>query len=635
MAQNQPPDQSAEVHVAFFPADRQVAVKQGSSLLAAARSAGIDLEFACNGNGTCGKCKVRLVSGAVTAMSPEERRLLSASEIESGYRLACVTYLLGDVVVGVAQNIDHSSMRIEADGFTADFVIDPPFKKRVFDLQPPSLEDHRPDLERLSAAIGRTVGVERHLQGLRNLSTLLRAADFTVTAVFKDGELIGVEAGDTQTECYGIALDIGTTTIVLSLIALDSGAELATASAANAQGQYGQDVISRIQFAGQANGLELLQVAIVRQINQLIAAVCQKAGIKREHIYELVAAGNTTMLHLLLGVSPATLANAPYVAVFLEGITLAAQEIGVEIAPFGLVYTLPSVSSYVGGDIVAGMIATGLHHADHPVLLVDIGTNGEIVFGSRQGLVACSCAAGPALEGMNISCGTIAVAGAVEKVTLGATVEFQTIGAKPPVGICGSGIIDMVAELLRSNISDRSGRLKTREKYLAAGGPERLAERIKNDGQLRFELTTPEASSGTDSVVKNVYISQKDIRQVQLAKAAIASAIEVLIKEVGTTPEAIGAVYVAGAFGKHLRRENLLRTGFIPQELGERIEFVGNTSKTGAAMCLLSKTLRREAEEIARQTRYFELSVYPGYDNLFFSAITFPNDETDREKKGE
>lgn len=620
MGQDQPPDRPGTAKVTFVPDQRGVAVQQGSTLLEAARAAGIDLEAACNGSGTCGKCKVQLIDGAVTPLTGEERKRLRAPEIDSGYRLACVTRILGDVTVRIAGGLDHSSMRIVEEGFRPDFDIDAPLKKRYFELKPPALDDHVPDLERVRRETGIAFSAGNGLNLLQGLPGLLREADFKITAVFQGEELIGVEAGDTSGACFGIALDIGTTTLVLSLFDLNSGVEMATASALNAQTKYGQDVISRIQSAAQADGLARLQGAIVGQINELIASVCNTSGVKREHIYELVAAGNTTMLHLLLGVAPNSLAHAPYVAAFLEGITVKAAAVGIHLSEFGLLYAMPSVSGYVGADIVAGIVATGLHRADAPVLLVDIGTNGEIVFGSRDGLVACSCAAGPALEGMNISCGTVAVDGAVEKVDIGPAVAIQTIGGKPPVGICGSGIIDAVAELLRNKISISSGRFRTRAEFLEAGGPEFLAERIKDDGELRFELTDPDSPGGS------VFISQKDIRQVQLAKGAIASAIEVLIGEVGVPAAEIAHVYVAGAFGKHLRRENLTRTGFIRPELGDRIAFVGNTSKAGAAICLLSRAARLEAERIAKQTRYFELSVYPGYDRLFLNAIAFPKD---------
>lgn len=631
MGRNQPIDNLSRVNVTFYPANLTVAVARGSTLQEAAGLAGVDLEFACNGNGTCGKCKVQCRGGEVTEVTPEERQILRLPELESGYRLACLTRALGDVAVQIEREIDRSGIRIVADGLKPDFQIDAPVRKRYLALEPPSLEDHVPDLERVLREAGRPLAAGNFLGALRSLPAVIRTADFKITAVFKEEELIGVEAGDTTAACYGVALDIGTTTLVLALIALDSGAEIASASAVNAQGKYGQDVISRIQFAGREDGLAQLREAIVQQINDLIAAVCLEAGVSRCNIYELVAAGNTTMVHLLLGVSPDSLARAPYVAAFQEGVSLPARQTGIEISEFGWLYVMPSVSSYVGADIVAGIIATSLQKSERPALLVDIGTNGEIVFGSREGLVACSCAAGPALEGMNISCGTIAVAGAVEKVDIGADVALQTIGGKPPLGICGSGIIDAVAELLRNQISESSGRVRDREAFLAAGGRASLAERIKDDGELRFELAASETGpAGAGSAAKGIYISQKDIRQVQLAKAAIASAIGVLMQEVGAAVAAISAVYVAGAFGKHLRRENLLRTGFIRPELGERIAFVGNTSKTGAAICLLSKEMRREAERVAQKTRYFELSVYPGYDQLFFKAIAFPKEEMGR-----
>jgi uncharacterized 2Fe-2S/4Fe-4S cluster protein (DUF4445 family) len=625
MGQNQSLDSNGMVKVVFYPEGRMSKVPKGSMLLAAAQAADVNLEASCNGNSTCGKCKIQWIDGAVTEVTPEERKILHPAEIESGYRLACATQILGDVTVRIGREIKQTTLQIEADGLKPDFVIDAPLQKRYLELTPPTLDDPATDLERVVRAIGQPLAKGNLLMALRNLPELLRAVDFKVTAVFEEDQCIGIEAGDTHNECYGIALDIGTTTVVLTLIEIHSGVELATAAAANAQGKYGQDVISRIQFSTQAGGLKQLREAIVQQINELITIVCRKSGVKREYLYELVVAGNTTMTHLLLGVSPENLAHSPYVAVFREGISLGAAEMGIQISPFGLVYIIPSVASYVGGDIVAGMLAIGLQHSASPALLVDIGTNGELVFGSRDDLVACSCAAGPALEGMNISCGTIAVAGAIEKVDIGPDVVLQTIDNQPGVGICGSGIIDTVAELLRKGISERSGRMRSRKDFLAIGGEDSLAERIKDHGELRFELIAAESTTTPARENRAIFISQKDLRQVQLAKAAIASAIEVLMKEKGINASKVAQVYVAGAFGKHLRKENLLRTGFIPAELGERIVFAGNTAKTGAILCLLSKEMRLEAEQIAKKTRYFELSVYPGYDQLFFKAIAFPS----------
>lgn len=608
---------AGRVRAVFLPSNRVVESKKGANLLDLAAEAAIDMHNPCNGAGTCGKCKIQLLEGDVSPITKEESNLLSPSEIAHGFRLACRTDILSDVAARAVGEIDGSRVRILEDGFEFErLACNPVIEKAYVELEKPLLDENLPDIERVERQVRKKFAPTAKLRVLRSLPYVLRDSGFRVTIVHAGEEIIGVEAGDTTGESYGVAVDIGTTTVVASLIDITTGAEVATASAINPQGRHGQDVLSRIGHAESSRGLKKLHQLIVGKIGELIAEVCRRSSIDPTSIYEAVVAGNAAMVHLFLGVAPTSLGVSPYTPVFAEGVTVGAGDIGLAISDWGQVHAMPSVSSYVGADIVAGIIATDLHHSKEPALLVDIGTNGEIVFGSRDGLVACSCAAGPALEGMNIACGTIAADGAVEAVSIDGDVEITTIGGGPPTGICGSGIIDAVAELIRSDTVDRSGRLRTVEDLLAAGGRPSVAGHIRTDGEVKFALTDDGGG---------IFISQKDIRQVQLAKGAISSGIGVLLKEVGASTDDIGKVFVAGAFGQHLRVESLARVGLIPQELTKKVTFVGNSSKTGAALCLLSRDKRAEAEVVAAKTKYFELSIYPGYDRLFVESLVFPS----------
>jgi uncharacterized 2Fe-2S/4Fe-4S cluster protein (DUF4445 family) len=371
-----------------------------------------------------------------------------------------------------------------------------------------------------------------------------------------------------------------------------------------------------------------MRVAILKQINSLISEAISQLDAKINDIYTVGIGANTTMLHLLLGVCPGSIALSPYQSTFTSIAPIPATNVGIAVSESALLYLLPSVSSYVGGDIVSGVIATGMHRAKIPSMLIDIGTNGEIIFGSQNGFVACSCAAGPALEGMNISCGMLARKGAVESVCVeNGDISLGVIGDVPPEGICGSGIVDAVAVLLDFGIISSSGRMRENitDETGCAGKSTSLAKRICPEGNLRFVL-------GHNTKGDEIYISQKDVRQVQLAKAAILSAIGVLLKELGVTFEKIEKVYIAGAFGRHLRLKNMVRIGIVPPEFKDKVIFVGNTSKSGAALAVMSSRAFAESETVRRMTKYFELSAYEGYENSFLDATAFQNIAKEVEK---
>lgn len=413
-------------------------------------------------------------------------------------------------------------------------------------------------------------------------------------------------------KCCGIALDIGTTSIVAELINLESGETLGISSCLNPQTALGGDVLTRISYAiNQADGARILQSEVVKGINRLINNLCCLGGITHEEIFEVVVAANTTMLHLLLGVDPRSLAIAPYRAVFTHQLEVSPGAVGVKIAPGGVLTLLPSASAFVGADIIAGLLATGFYRYREPSLFIDIGTNGEIVALKDDLLVGTSSAAGPALEGMNISCGCRAEKGAIERANISTdgTININTIGHTAPIGLCGSGLIDLVAELVRVGLIEPSGRLVNKENL-----PPGLANRlIKHQGQPAFLV----------SESRDVVLTQKDIRQVQLAKGAIATGIELLLKELDISYGEVQRVLVAGAFGYHLRPSSLTSIGLLPFELKEKIIFVGNTAKEGARTVLVNKDTASELHQICQRLKIKELSFLPEFQDSFVQQLAF------------
>ncbi|PAW79953.1 MAG: hypothetical protein B9S32_01095 [Verrucomicrobia bacterium Tous-C9LFEB] len=598
------------LHLHFTSKNQTLTANHGDNLLEKIIEANLDIDNACNGMGSCGKCRVQLDPATAPAPLEDELRLLESDELRDGIRLACLHRIQHDLALDiVSERNTGDTVRVLEDGLTVNTDIEGASLEKIYvELPAPTLEDNGTDEQRLSSRVGADYHNGNHLRLLRKLPVVLRDSRHKVTAVLYNGEIIDVEPGDTTRRLYGVAVDIGTTTVVAAIIDLNTRKEIGSAAAVNAQRSFGQDVISRIQYA-EAGGQEQLRLLIIEQLNSLVEQAATTAKIDVGSIYEIAIAANSTMLHLLLGISAASLSTAPYQAVFRNSVGIRAIETGLRIAEAGILYLLPSVSSYVGADIVAGVIATDMHLADEPALLVDIGTNGEIIFGSKDGFVACSCAAGPAFEGMNISCGSVAITGSIEAVRISpGKVDIKTIGHAPANGICGSGIVDVVAQLVLTGIVQSNGRFSKEAATL-------YADRLRNDGGQKFNLTED----------GNVYISQKDIRQVQLAKGAIASAIEVLLRELGERSARIQHVYIAGAFGKHLNIESLALLGMIPPAFANKVSFVGNTSKTGAVKCLLSRRYKEEAHAVLDRTKYLELSVYPGYESLFVESIAFPS----------
>ncbi len=584
----------------------------------------------CGGKGRCGKCRVVVVEGEFSPVTDGERRHLSPQDLARGLRLAClVRPTAGPARVeleGERAGVGNKASLIEEK-----FAILPPFRKTLLTLPQPGLQDQASDQSRILRQLGEDApGMP--LAVLRKLAGALRKNGFSATLCHSRDRVIAVEAGDTRDSLYGVAVDIGTTTVAAYLMDMTRGENLDVLSALNAQGAFGGDVISRIHYAmTRPEGLRLLGVKILDQIDSMITALARRNGIDPERIYGVSLAANTTMLHLALGLPPENIAAAPFISVTTEAQRVPSRELGLSIAPGALVQVLPSISGYVGADIVAAVLAGGMDQAESPCLLIDIGTNGEIVLGDRSGMVACSTAAGPAFEGAHVRNGVGGVAGAVNGVFPGkGRPAFTTIADAPPLGLCGSGIVDLLALLLRAGIVDETGRMLSRDEAASAGIPDDyLRGMTEAEGEPAFVLVPEEESA----VGAPIMMTQKDVREIQLAKAAIAAGIDTLIGHAGITPGEIGTLRLAGGFGSYIRRESAAAIGLIPGELLHRVEVMGNAAGRGAIMALLSENMWKRCDEIRRAVRYIELSSSPEFQDAYIDRMFFPKENTKTDNK--
>ena len=618
-----------QVRVTFEPHGRAVSVLSGTKVLEAAAQIGLALETPCGGAGTCGKCRVQMTARAPKP-SAADRKVFSRQQLAGGWRLACQAAITSPAVVRIPDAslfANQHQILVEAQKAGADQVV-PAVRKIYVELPRATLDDDAPDLLRLERHVG---AVKTDLELLRELPSLLRAGDFKGTAVVTDHRLIDFEPGDTSDRCCGAAFDIGTTTVVGSLMDLRTGDDLAVASCVNPQVSFGDDVLSRIKHSGSCDDcLEELRAVILDAVEQLMDQMCAEAKVAREHVYELAFAGNTTMEHLLCGIEVTQLGQVPFVPAHARGLMLRAAELGVAIHKRGAAYVFPVIGGFVGGDTVAGVLATRLAEQEGPSLLVDIGTNGEIVVAHQGKLLAASTAAGPAFEGARISCGMRATRGAIEKVVFqpsvhgtpavpGGDVRCGVIGEAPPIGMCGSALVDLAAELLNAGIVTSEGRLLPPEE-LPAGLSEGLRRRVSRrpDGQTQFLVT-----GGGES---QVTLTQRDVRELQLAAGAIRAGIAILLKQAGLTAADLSCVLIAGAFGSFIRRNHAQRIGLLPAQIDhKRIHYVGNASLSGAKWALVSTKARRQAEELARRTRHVELSRDADFQTQFAEAMIFPH----------
>jgi uncharacterized 2Fe-2S/4Fe-4S cluster protein (DUF4445 family) len=495
-------------------------------------------------------------------------------------------------------------------------LLDPNVRKVYVELTEPDLGDQRSDVERLRDALtAEGFDMKADLRVLRTLPGALRGAEFKVTAVLGGDQLVGLEAGDTREENYGVAFDLGTTTVVGTLMNLRTGMAEAVRSTLNGQAPFGADVISRISHGMQGDEAKSeLREAIQRTMNGVLQELYESAGVSRDRVYETVVVGNATMLHLLLGIDATPISMMPFTPAFREPLYLPAREVGLDIHPGGYVQTLPVIGAYVGADIVAGVIATGLAREEKLRVFVDVGTNGEIVLGSVKRVLCTAAPAGPAFEGSQIRCGMRATDGAIEGVTLTDHIELQVIGGDiPPKGICGSGLVDTVAQLRLIGLLDAGGKMRSREEVPEHPLSDHL---ITVDGVRAFLLA------------ENVYLSQRDVRELQFGKGSIATGIKVLMDVMGVTTADLDEVLLGGSFGSYLNPESAKIIGLVPPVDVDRILSVGNTAGEGAKMSLLSFRERQVAFELPEKIEYVELSGRSDFNESFVSVLAFPELET-------
>jgi uncharacterized 2Fe-2S/4Fe-4S cluster protein (DUF4445 family) len=677
---------SGTIKVTFEPEGKAAYVLAGSLVLEAAARAGIIIDTPCGGRATCGKCRI-VARGGCSEPTETERRMFTAKELAAGLRLACQAKVLADTSVTVPDASRFFEQKILTTGVGGTSHVCPAVIKRAVRVPEPTLEDQRADTDRVLAALGDgdtpsslprafhnspregtspgypPAGLEpaggarapRPLEGrgmprpylgvseykldlaaARQLPAAMRAVPHHLTVVLFDHEIIAFEAGDTTSRCFGAAFDIGTTTVVGSLLDLTTGREIAVGARTNPQVAFGDDVVARITHAT-AGGLADLQTKIIECLNDILEELTGKAGIPREAIYEVTTVGNTTMNHLLLGLDPQNVALVPFPAVIRQAVHLPAADLGIRIHPRGMLYTMPNIAGFVGGDTVGVILAADMLHREKITLAVDIGTNGEMVLGNRERLVSCSTAAGPAFEGARIRYGMRAADGAIEQIRFSDDVEISVIGNAPARGLCGTALIDAVAELLRAGIVEPTGRMLGPDKA-PASVPDALRRRIlpveQASGLLASGTLAPHggpsfilAHAAETSLGEPVVLTQRDIRQVQLAKGAIRAGIEVLKTELGVDDGGIDAVLLAGAFGNFIRRSNALRIGLLPPVEHQRIHFIGNGAVVGAKMVLACTDYRDEAELASLRTEYLELGSRMDFQSQFASAMMFPEED--------
>jgi len=611
-----------ELKVTFQPTGRTVYVLSGTPVMEAAGRAGIILQSPCGGKGTCGKCRVRLINPATE--SDEGTDGIPDELVRDGYRLACQTHVTEDIVIEIPKESLFEATEKILTGDTGQIaVLHPVVRKQFFDLGEPDSHNAGSDAARLQDVIGE---VEIPFAMLQKLPLFLRANAWQGTAVVIGSRLAGLEVGDTADKAYGVAMDLGTTTVVATLFDLTSGAELALVSAMNPQVSYGDDVIARISKVRENHGaLAELQHVVIKAINGMIQTLTEKAAVPVRQIYEITVAGNSTMQQILCGLDPSALGEVPFVQVFDAPLRVPTATLGISANSGGEVFVFPQVGGFVGGDTVAGVLAAAMDRSDKPVLLVDIGTNGEIVLAHNGKLQATSTAAGPAFEGARIVQGMRATAGAIEKIVVGEDVVLNVIGNAKPAGLCGTALIDAVAELLSCGIIDETGRILESEE-----APEGISDALRSrlvemDGQVNFML----ASANESSSGEPVYLWQKDVRELQLASGAIRAGINILLRRAGLEADDLGAVLLAGAFGNFIRRSNARRIGLLPQIACDRIRFIGNAASLGAKLALLSADERKLASNIRTITEHVDLSLDPEFQMEFGMAMMFPENITD------
>jgi len=599
--------------VRFEPSGRTAEASPGETILDLAGHLSIPIESVCGGRGKCGRCRV-IVRASSLPISPEDAKFLSEEELDQGVRLACRFKIVEDTEVETLGGFSTGEQIILQES-SSHAIIDPLVRAIDITLRPPTLLNPLSDHERLETALlseleGKRLHIPHSL--LAKLPSLLKGESFTL--VLRHNELLDIFPRGSKRP-LGVAIDVGTTTVVAYLIDLQTGAVLAVNSAMNPQIRHGDDVISRITYTMEKKeGVRTLQHLIAGCISDLVAKDAAAIGVPLEDIYEIMAVGNTAMHHMMFGLESRGLTLCPYVPVISAGLDVKAPDLGIRINQEGYLASLPNVAGFVGADHVAVLLAAQLESSDKVRMAIDIGTNGEITVGSSQGMASTSCAAGPAFEGANLKFGMRGATGAVDHVSISPDfqVSYTTIGNAPARGICGSGVVDVVAEMVRRGIIDRTGRIVEELEI-----PQIRVEK----GQSQFIIVPAKESA----LKKNITIVQDDIIQIQFAKAAMYAGATILMNRVGVESKDLDAVLLAGAFGNYVNADSARTIGLFPEVPLDRIIGIGNAAGSGAKIALIDKKARAHAQELARRTQYVELAAQPEFEEVFYDALYFPH----------
>lgn len=605
--------------ITFLPASIKVPAQKGDNLLHIAGKANVFIDGSCGGKGTCGRCKVQVVYGVTSPLNLKEQTILTEKEINEGYRLACCLTVEDDMIVFVphlkSASSSKSNITLIPDDFTASSIV----KKYHIILEGISLKKQMGDLEKILKALPEEdYTIVPSL--LMDLSKILRESKSKVTVVTREKQIIALEAGDTRNLSYGVAFDIGTTTIVGMLWDLNHGELVHVSAKSNPQSVYGADVISRIDYCSrEENRILQMQSKIIECLNDIINDFRKNIGVESRYIYESTVVGNTTMSHLFLGVNPTQLAKSPFDPVFCSPVDIEAKDMKIDMNAHAQIHLLPNIAGHVGSDMVGVLLASRIMETEGLNLAIDVGTNGEIVLAQNGQAVTCSTAAGPAFEGGSIYQGVRAVPGAIEGMRIqNGEVILDIIDNLEPIGICGSGLIDTMAQMLDAGIIDVSGRIMDVENAKEKGVHPSLLSRLrmgKNGDE--FVLVFKEND-------EDIVITQKDVREVQLAKGAIYGGIVTLLNELGADLKQIHKIFIAGAFGNYIKKESAIRIGLLPHLDLEKIKQIGNAAGTGASMALLSLVERKKAHLLAERVKHIELAMHEGFQTEFFNAMNFP-----------
>ena len=645
--------QKNKIKIEVEPIGMRFFTGSSSNCLKAIQDAGIEIKSLCRGKGTCGKCRIIFMSPGVDDPSELELNVLTKEEILHNVRLACQHEFKQDTTIYIPASSLSEEQKLQVTGQEREIKIDPVIKKYFLKLERATLKDVKADFNRIKDTLKNTYGaaadtIDFHVLG--EMPKILRDNKWEITASIRNNEIILVEGGDTTDRNFGIAVDLGTTKIAALLVDLSTGKTIDKKGVMNPQISFGEDVMSRIDFASENNEkLEQIQHAVIEAINGIIKELCDLNDIKTSEILEMTLVGNTAMHHLFLGLPVKQLGLAPFPALTSESIDLKSKEVGIRIASGGYIYLMPVVAGFIGSDHIAMILASGLYEMNGNCLGIDIGTNTEIALISKSRLYSVSTASGPAFEGAHIRYGMRAAPGAIERVIINSQTcipEIQTIDDKDPVGICGSGILDAIAELLKAKIINNRGKFNQESECICKDKlgnmqyvltPDFHKKRINKLQNCKLENTN-DICSATKKEIKDtenflsqcdesISINQKDIVEIQLAKGAMRTGIEILLENASIDFKDIDRVIIAGAFGSYIDPKNVINIGMFPNVELKKISQVGNAASIGAKMALISKTQRKIAEDIGEKDEYLELTVFPSFADHFASSVSFPSPE--------